>query len=311
VNHSLQKTSESSEARRHVASNEERGAVNHGFPRGTGPRIFSVSSGKGGVGKTLTSVHLAAALRAQGMAVLVLDADLGLANVDVVLGLQPKATLHDVIEGRRQFKDIIIDGPQGMRIIPSGSGIRDMTSLSALQRISLTTGLQSLNEDFDAIVIDTGAGIGDNVTHFASIADTPIIVTTPEPHAMTDAYAVIKVLNEVNAQEKFFLLVNMTSSQSEALKVCQRISGVADRFLGVDIQFAGNIPFDHDVQSAVAARKVAGTNWNHTISGQGWLDMSRRVMNEPGREQTQHKDLSGALMKLVSNSRGAFGANAM
>ena len=311
MNYSVQNTNESSGTRQHVAHPEERGAMNYGFSRGNGPRIFTVSSGKGGVGKTLTSVHLGAALRTQGMTVLVLDADLGLANVDVVLGLQPKATLHDVIEGHCQFKDIIIDGPQGLRIIPSGSGIRDMTSLTALQRISLTTGLQSLDEDFDAVVIDTGAGISDNVTHFASIADTPIIVTTPEPHAMTDAYAVIKVLNEVNAQEKFHLLVNMTSSESEALKVCQRISGVADRFLGVDIQFAGNIPFDHDVQTAVAARKVAGTNWNHSISGQGWLDMSRRVMSEPVREQAQHKDLSGALMKLVSNNRSALSSNAM
>ena len=240
-----------------------------------GPFILSITSGKGGVGKTLTTVNLAVALQRMGHRVMVLDGDLGLANVDVILGLQPKATLHDVIEGDASFSEIIMDGPCGVRIIPSGSGFRNLTKLTATQRLKLAADLESLDEPIDVLIIDTGAGISDSVIYLNSLAHECIVVTTPEPHALTDAYAMIKVMAEDHERKLVNLLVNMVQSEGEGLKIYNRLSEVAGRFLNVDVRNAGSVPDDPQTRKAVVMRKAASEASLHTLSGQAWLKLAR------------------------------------
>jgi flagellar biosynthesis protein FlhG len=270
------------------------------------PTVICVTSGKGGVGKTLTTIHLAASLSAAGLKVLILDGDMGLANVDVMLGITPRFTIYDVIEGHARIQDIILDGPHGIRIIPSGSGIRDLTRLSYIQKVSLQQELAKLDEEIDVMLIDTGAGISDTVMHLIEMADEALVVTTPEPHAMTDAYAAIKVILEDNPKKTIHLAINQVQSETEALKVYQRISDVAQRFLRTAIHYAGCVPFDKEVQSAVAMRKVTQAKWQHTLSGQAWLEMSRKLMpRHQGR--TTPTSAGSVLYRIVaSKSSRAF-----
>lgn len=244
------------------------------------PLIISVTSGKGGVGKTLTSVNLAIAARKMGKSVLILDGDLGLANVDVVLGLTARHNINDVLDDIVPLKDIVLEGPLGIRVIPSGSGITKLSALTAAQKITLKDKLSSLNEQPDILIIDTGAGISENVLHFNSSADKIIVVTTPEPHAMTDAYALIKVMSEECRRKRFQLLINQVRSEDEAIKVFSRIADVAKRFLSANIEYAGHVPMDLQVQRNVMLRRAASESASMTVAGQAWNEIALRAFSE-------------------------------
>lgn len=238
---------------------------------------ISVTSGKGGVGKTLTTVSIAATARRMGHSVLILDGDFGLANVDVVLGLNARYNINDVIEGTAELKDIIIKGPLGIDLIPSGSGISSLSNLSYTQRQSLLCQLDKFNVHYDYVIIDTGAGISDNVLHFNSISDSVVVVTTPEPHAITDAYAIIKVLAEEQGVKSFNLLVNQTRSPEQGLKVHQRIAEVAERFLGVRVTSLGSVPHDPQITKQVMLRKTVSESSTFTVAGQAWASAFRQL----------------------------------
>ncbi len=260
-------------------------------------KTIAVTSGKGGVGKTLTTVHLAMAARRMGYDVMILDGDLGLANVDVVLGLHARYTLQDVLDGQVDINEIVLSGPMGMGILPSGSGIANMANLSLVQRIALLDHFARLNRSPDVLLIDTGAGISDNVMHFNSSADEVIIIATPEPHAMTDAYATIKVLCENHGVNRVHLLVNMVRHESEGAKVYERISDVARRFLNCKVEYIGSVPHDPQQQRSVAARRAVSESSISTTAGQAWNQIARKLYSglTPGdrKEQTQSvwKDL--------------------
>jgi flagellar biosynthesis protein FlhG len=247
--------------------------------RTSAPRVIAVSSGKGGVGKTLTTVHLATAASRLGKRVLVLDGDMGMANVDVVLGLHARYNINDVLENNIPLRDIILEGPLGIRIIPSGSGIAKLANLGYVQRAKLVEHIEALNEEFDLLLIDTGAGISETVQHLNHVADQVVVVTTPEPHAMTDAYALIKVLQQNNEELNVSLLVNMVHSDEEGLKVSARLAEVGQRFLGMEIGYLGCIPVDPQVQKSVARRQVATESATHTISGQAWNKVTRGLLD--------------------------------
>ena len=249
------------------------------------PNVIAVTSGKGGVGKTLTTVHIAVAARRLGYSVLILDGDMGLANVDVVLGLQVRYTLRDVLDGAVSLEDIILSGPMGVDVIPSGSGISSLTRLSYIQNQEMIEQVANLKKHYDLLLIDTGAGIADNVIHFCRTSDTVLVVTTPEPHALTDAYALIKVLAEDHQIKRPHLMINQTRSDPEGLKIGSRISEIALRFLDVHVSYVGNVPMDPLVPKSVMQRRAASEQSTHTISGQAWTQVARKLLGASSPSQ--------------------------
>lgn len=217
--------------------------------------VLAVTSGKGGVGKTNVVANLAVALARLGKRVLVLDADLGLGNLDVLLGLIPRYTLEHVLAGEKRLSDIAITGPGGIRILPASSGVQDLTHLTPPQQILLQQELEHLSSSIDLLLIDTGAGISANVLFFASAAHEILVVASPEPTSITDAYALMKVLSHRYNETHFRLLVNMARNQREGLDVYRKIGLVADRFLNISIDYVGFIPDDDYVPLSVCRQR--------------------------------------------------------
>lgn len=219
-------------------------------------RAIAVSSGKGGVGKTNVVANLAVALASRGQRVIVLDADLGLANLDTLLGLHPRATMRHVIHGECDLSEVLIDGPKGIRLVPASSGFEDMTQLGGGERLHLLEQVDSLDEQFDVLLIDTAAGISSNVTFFATAAQETLVVVTPEPTSLTDAYALIKVLSTRYAEQEFGVLVNMARTDTEADRTFAHLSKVAARFLDVRLRYDGYIPYDAELPEAVRRQQA-------------------------------------------------------
>jgi flagellar biosynthesis protein FlhG len=214
-------------------------------------RVISVTSGKGGVGKTNITANLAYFLSKRNKKALVLDADAGLANIDVILGINPPYNLYHVLKGEKTLTQTIVDGPGGIKILPSASGIQEMTDLSRGQKLTLVDELNTLNDSVDFMLIDTAAGISSNVMYFNMAAKEIIVVTSPEPTALTDAYALIKILYQRYAKRRFRLIVNMVKNASEAKEVYARLSRATDHFLNLTIEYLGYIVLDEKVKDAV------------------------------------------------------------
>src|SRR4051812_4888963 len=198
-------------------------------------RVLAVTSGKGGVGKTNIVTNLAIALARQGARVLVLDGDLGLANVDLLLGIAPQYDLQDLILGDRAIEDIVLEGPDGIRVIPASSGVEELANLDEYRTECLLRSLATLEEDVDLILIDAPSGIGTHAVTLSQAADEILVVTTPEPTSFSDAYAMIKVLSQRPLKGTPSLLVNQANSENEALEVAKRVQSVAKRFLNLDV----------------------------------------------------------------------------
>lgn len=214
-------------------------------------RVIAVTSGKGGVGKTNFSVNLGIALSKLGNRVLLVDADLGLANVDVILGMAPKHHLGHVISGQKTIREVINEGPSGLKVIASGSGDYRLANLSER---SLENCLQRLNEiedEIDIMLIDTGAGISRNVLKFVLAAGEVVVVTTPEPTAITDAYGLIKVVASAVPDTPIWVVVNMIRDETEGKQVIERLTTVSKRFLGVNLANIGFINWDPSVSKSV------------------------------------------------------------
>lgn len=218
-------------------------------------KVFTICSGKGGVGKTNFVLNTAVALARQSRKVLIIDADLGLANIDIMLGLAPKKNIQDVLEGRALIEEVILDGPEGIQILPAGSGVESLTSLNKEQQLFLLTQISMLEKDLDYILIDASAGISANVLYFSIAAQENIVITTPEPTALADGYALIKVLNTQYGIKRVHLVINMVASPAEAKKVYQKFTAVVDRFLNVNVAFLGYIPKDDSIPYAVREQK--------------------------------------------------------
>lgn len=220
-------------------------------------QTIAITSGKGGVGKTNLAVNLATVLAAMRRRVVLLDADLGLANADILCNVQPRFNLAHVVAGQRSLAEVLTPVPAGFSLIPGASGLAKMADLSENDRKRIVTELDSVDEEADALIIDTGAGIGRNVLSFTSTADHVVIVTTPEPTAITDAYAVLKVLvrcGTVDGGGTISVMVNMARNRDEALQVFERIASVARQFLKTDIAFSGYVVSDEAVRLAVRKR---------------------------------------------------------
>jgi flagellar biosynthesis protein FlhG len=218
-------------------------------------RVISVTSGKGGVGKSSVVANLAATMGARGQRVLLLDGDFGLANLDILFDLRTKGTLHDVLKGERRIGDVLARVATNVDVIPASSGVLEMTQMGNVEKTRLLDIMEGLDSAYDVMLIDTGAGIGDDVTWLNSSANEILVVATPEPTSIADAYALIKVLNQKHKIKNFRFLVNQARSEAEALRVYQQITAVADKFLNVSIDYTGHILWDDLVSQAIRQRK--------------------------------------------------------
>jgi flagellar biosynthesis protein FlhG len=228
-------------------------------------RIMALTSGKGGVGKTFLSANLAAALARRGKRVLVLDADLGLANLDVMLNLQPKVTLHDVFTGQSPLEEAILPAPGNFSVLLAGSGLVEYSRLTPEVREQLVQILHSLGPRFDYILLDTGAGISDVVLYAIALATEVLVVATPEPTSMTDAYAVIKVLATLQQRQKIRLVVNQVGRLGDGKLILSQLQRVIERFvapllptgvLAPQLDLLGEILLDPSVREAVQKRQL-------------------------------------------------------
>ena len=233
-------------------------------------RIIGVTSGKGGVGKTMTTINLALAARAAGSRVLLIDGDLGLANLDIVMGVKATRTLADILDDKCSINDLIIQGPSGLDLVPSGSGIARLASLSPLERSYIIHELARIPDHYDYIFIDTGAGISPNVLALNASCHTFIVVTTPEPHALTDAYAMMKVMADEYDRSDCALIVNQTRSEDEGARIGERLTMVAKQYAGISVSWIGGVRTDPILQRSVMARRVAWEGTLNTLAGQGW-----------------------------------------
>ena len=225
---------------------------------------FAITSGKGGVGKTNIVVNLAIILSRMNKKILIIDADLGLANVDVVLGITPKFNLYHLLEGEKTINDIIIDGPNGIKILPASSGTQELAELKTDQKLLLLEALDSYDNDFDFVLIDTGAGISSNVMYFNTAARDVIVVVSPEPTSITAGYALMKILSQNYGQKKFRMIVNNVSNPKDAKCVYSHLTQVTDHYLDVSVDFLGHILIDENFPKSVKEQKPIVLSYPHS-----------------------------------------------
>lgn len=255
-------------------------------PPGARPRrrIVAVTSGKGGVGKTNIVTNLAIALSRQGIRVLVVDGDFGLANVDLLLGIAPQFDLQDVILGNRSVADIVLDGPDGIRILPASSGVEELANLDEYRTEVLIRSLSELEGEVDVILIDCPSGIGRNAVALAQVADPILVVTTPEPTAFSDAYAMIKVLCRRSIKSVPALVVNEADSEETAAAVAKRVRAVAKRFLNIDVEYWGAILADESVPKSVLRQEPFLSTYPYSPAASCVYQLARRVLGMAPKE---------------------------
>lgn len=250
-------------------------------------RITAVTSGKGGVGKTFVAANLAAALARQGQRVLVLDADLGLANLDVVLNLFPKITLHDVFSGNARLDDAVLPAPGGFSVLLAGSGMVEYSRMTPEVREQLLAVIEQVAPRFDQVLLDTGAGISDVVLYTVSLAQDVIVVATPEPTSLTDAYATIKVLATTQGRRVLQLVVNQARRPGDGRTVRQQLQQVVDRYVSptldapVRLDLLGEVPSDPAVREAVLRRELLLERLPGTPAALGIVGVATRMLSAP------------------------------
>jgi flagellar biosynthesis protein FlhG len=217
---------------------------------------LAVVGGKGGVGKTHVAASLAYSWSTSGDRVLLVDADLGMGNVEILLGLRPRFDIGDAMAGRCSLEDVVIEGPGGVHVLPASSGSHELSTLATAERLRLVAALTHLGHGYQHVILDVGAGIGPLVLFFQGLAARTLLVTSPEPTALTDAYAFVKVAHRINGTARFQLLVNQSRDANEAVQAKRVLEDLARRFLGVAIDDFGAIPFDVAVGQAVRMQHV-------------------------------------------------------
>jgi flagellar biosynthesis protein FlhG len=219
-------------------------------------KVVAITGGKGGVGKTCVSANLGVALARRGRRVMLLDADFGLANADVILGLAPRRNLGDVLAGECGLEDVVIDGPRGLQIVPAASGIGRMADLRGAELAGIIHGFSGLTRQLDVLLIDTAAGLSPSVTTFARAAHHVLVVVCDEPASITDAYALIKVMSREQGVRRFSVLANQVSSGAAGRRLFDTIQRVCDRFLDVTLEFTGHVPWDEYLRRAVRSQQA-------------------------------------------------------
>ena len=244
-------------------------------------QVIAVTSGKGGVGKTNVSTNLALALVAAGKHVLLMDADLGLANVDLLLGLHADYNLSHVISGERTLEEVIIEGPDGLKIIPAASGTQMMSELTPSQHAGIIRAFSELSMPIDVLMVDTAAGISDSVISFTRASHEVIVVVCNEPTSLTDAYALIKVLSEEHDVRRFNVLANMVRTPKEGLNLFAKLSKVTDHYLDVTLDYVGAVPFDEYLVKAVKKQQAVTRCYPQSPSSLAFRKIATRVDGWP------------------------------
>lgn len=240
-------------------------------------QVIAVTSGKGGVGKTNVSINLAAALANRNHEVLLLDADLGLGNVDVMLGLQPEFNLSHVINQEKTLDEVMVTGPSDIKIVPAGSGLKNMATLSNKENAGLIAAFNDLTVPIDTLIIDTAAGISDGVTNFCQAAAYTLIVICDEPASLTDAYALIKVLSTNAKIKNFKILSNMVLSSAQGVELFNKLEAVTDRFLDVNLEYAGMIPHDDYMRKAIQKQWLVVNAYTRSRAANAFVKLASQI----------------------------------
>ncbi|CFX65990.1 ATP binding protein MinD [Syntrophomonas zehnderi OL-4] len=243
-------------------------------------RVIVVSSGKGGVGKSTLALNLSLSLSILGKNVILLDADLGMANIDIMLGLVPQYNLYHIIKGNKTLKDIIVNGPAGLRIIPGGSGLDELANLNDEELNRILVEMGKLDGECDFMIVDTGAGISNNVIRFLLAADDVIILTTPEPTSLTDAYGTVKSIARNGFNGSVFLVVNRVSKETEGVLVAQKFKLVGEKFLDLDIKILGHILHDPQVESGIRRQEAFIQAYPNSIAAKNIMYLAEKLIDE-------------------------------
>lgn len=246
--------------------------------RATAPRVIAVTSGKGGVGKTNIVANLGYAFCRQGKKVLILDADLGLGNLDVLLGIAPKYNMSHVLTGQKSINDIIVEGPGNLLILPAASGIQELTQLTREQKVQILSELDQVIDSVDLLLIDTAAGISSNVLDFNVIAQEIIVVVSPEPTAITDAYALMKVLALRYAEKSCQIIVNLASTIQQGNEVFRQLHLVTERFLDMSIEYIGSLPYDANITQGIKRQRLVSDLFPDTIASKSFQILARKII---------------------------------
>ena len=240
-------------------------------------RVIAVTSGKGGVGKTSVSVNLAVAMALSGKHVMLLDGDLGLANVDVMLGLQPICNLAHVLAGECSLEDTLLEGPGGVMVVPASSGKQHMAELSPMQHAGLVQAFSELTRPLDTLIVDTAAGIANSVITFSQASQEVIVVITADPTSMTDAYALIKVLNRDQGIHRMQVLVNMAANPAEVREIYENLRRVAEKFLDVTLSLMGSVPQDEWMKRAVRRQRSVVDAYPNSPAAKAFVDLAKKA----------------------------------
>jgi flagellar biosynthesis protein FlhG len=267
--------------------------------------VFAVTSGKGGVGKTSIVANLAAALTLQKQRVLAIDADLGLANLDLFLGVKPIYTLADFFAGLVSLDEIVIPTREGILLLPGARGVQGVTALRSDQKIALLTEIDALGYEVDLVLVDTGSGISDAVTYFATSAQEIVVVVTSDPSSMTDAYALVKVLASGHHEKRLYVLMNSVSDETEARRIFDVLSGAALRFLNASLDFFGWIPRDPQLLRAVARSQMVVIAASDAPSTKAFVSIGERLIQIARSESRIKGNVQFFFRRLLEGNREA------
>ena len=264
-------------------------------------RVIAITSGKGGVGKSNVTVNLAVTLAQGGERVMVMDADMGLANIDVLLGLTPSLNLSHVINGECSLEETLIDGPAGIKIVPASSGVAAMSDLTPAQNAGVIRSFSELTEPVDTMLIDTAAGLSDSVVSFTRAAREVIVVVCDEPASITDAYALVKVLNREYGVERFHVLANQAHGANQGRELYNKLARVAQRFLDVTLDYLGCIPYDENLKKAVQKQRSVVEAFPRSPSAMAFRQIAKKTQQWPV-PATMEGHLEFFIERLVSYS---------
>jgi flagellar biosynthesis protein FlhG len=268
-------------------------------------RVFAVTSGKGGVGKTNTVANLAIALARKDKKILLMDADLGLANLDLFLGVKPRYTLADFFAGNMSLAEIIVPTPMGVSLLPGGSGIQEVTTLSDAQKIAFVTELDALTHDIDVVLVDTGSGISDTVTYFTTAAQEIIVIVTPDPSSTTDAYALLKVLASKHHEKRFWVLANTVDGELAARRLYDTLSRTALRNLNISLDFLGWVPWDQELRRASSHGQIVSANSAGSPAARAFSFIAHRLLEQAAAENRVKGNLQFFFRRVLGQRREA------